>query len=192
MRIAVPILVLALGACASGPQAGAGYSDYHSYLKAREDQLTGTTQPSAGQPLSAAGGVPTSTPTDLSDEQNFEAVASRESIESDRARLEAQQSQYVAIAPQPLPGRMSVPTGPNIVSYALDTTNKPGEQVYRRVNPLRNLSHERACARFASADKAQEAFLAAGGPQRDSKNLDPDGDGFACEWNPAPFRLVAN
>jgi hypothetical protein len=37
-------------------------------------------------------------------------------------------------------------------------------------------------------DAAQEAFLAAGGPERDRNNLDPDGDGFACWWDPEPFR----
>ena len=35
---------------------------------------------------------------------------------------------------------------------------------------------------------AAEAFLKAGGPQRDSKKLDPDGDGFACGFDPTPFQ----
>ena len=39
-------------------------------------------------------------------------------------------------------------------------------------------------------DVAQEAFLAQGGPQSDRKGLDPDGDGFACDWDPRPFRAA--
>jgi hypothetical protein len=30
--------------------------------------------------------------------------------------------------------------------------------------------------------------LANGGPERDKEGLDPDGDGFACGWDPRPFR----
>ena len=37
---------------------------------------------------------------------------------------------------------------------------------------------------------AQEAFLKAGGPERDRYGLDPDGDGFACRWDPTPFRAA--
>ena len=38
------------------------------------------------------------------------------------------------------------------------------------------------------ADQAQSAFLDSGGPEKDRKGLDPDGDGFACGWDPTPFR----
>ncbi len=123
----------------------------------------------------------------VSDEQSFDAVAARETIESDRERLERQRAQYVSIAPQPVPQR-SGPSGPNIVEYALRSTNRVGEPVYRRSNPLRAQLWERACARFATQDQAQEEFLRRGGPERDRGNLDPDGDGFACWWDPAPFR----
>ena len=34
--------------------------------------------------------------------------------------------------------------------------------------------------------------LERGGPQRDRLGVDPDGDGFACSWNPTPFRAVQN
>jgi len=81
-----------------------------------------------------------------------------------------------------------VASGPNIVEYALSTTHRVGAQRYRRSNPLRWQIWERNCAQFASQDAAQEAFLAAGGPDRDRGNLDPDGDGFACWWDPEPFR----
>lgn len=125
----------------------------------------------------------------ISDEQDFSVVSERESIESDRERLQAQRQTYEVIAPTALPQR-SGSGGPNIVEYALGTTNLPGQPVYRR-SSLRGGS-ERACAQFASPDLAQEAFLKAGGPDRDRKNLDPDGDGFACGWDPRPFRLAKN
>ena len=43
----------------------------------------------------------------------------------------------------------------------------------------------RSCSEFASPAAAQKVFLAAGGPERDSYGLDPDGDGFACGWGEA-------
>ena len=47
-----------------------------------------------------------------------------------------------------------------------------------------------ACRRFSNADEAQRAFLANGGPQTDRGGLDPDGDGFACSWDPTPYRQL--
>lgn len=123
----------------------------------------------------------------ISDEQSFEAVSERETIESDRERLERLRSQYEVIAPTALPTR-SGNSGPNIVEYALATTNRVGEVIYRRVNPLRESASVRNCAAFPSPDLAQVDFLSRGGPERDGRSLDPDGDGFACGWDPVPFR----
>ena len=81
--------------------------------------------------------------------------------------------------------------GPNLFAYALSTTHNVGQERYTRSNPLRWRRWERACAQFRTQDEAQEAFLAAGGPERDPNHLDPDGDGFACWWDPAPFREAA-
>lgn len=148
----------------------------------------------AGAPLDATGGTITAAPLTaannpgISDEQSFDAVSERRSIESDAARLEQQRAARVEIAPQAVPQRPSGSGGSNIVAYALGTTNVPGEVIYNRV-----LGNDRraqaACARFTSPDLAQEAFLDAGGPQRDRRGLDPDGDGFACQWDPRPYRL---
>lgn len=88
---------------------------------------------------------------------------------------------------QPLP--MPEGDGPNVVKFALSTSHAKGTPVYER-SSLKLSSPAGACARFASSDKAQEAFLEAGGPERDRKGLDPDGDGFACDWDPAPFRAA--
>jgi len=82
-------------------------------------------------------------------------------------------------------------SGPNLFAYALSTRHNVGEQRYNRSNPLRWRRFERACAQYRTQDEAQEAFLAAGGPERDPNHLDPDGDGFACWWDPEPFRQAA-
>ena len=176
-RFGIPALVLAsLTACSPevpDSAAGVGFGDYGSYQAAREQQLQGA--PAPNNPA-------------LSDEQDFSAVTARETIESDRERLAELRQQYEVIEPTALPDH-APSTGPNIVEYALNTTNRVGESIYRR-SALKLKSSQRACARYASPDLAQLAFLAAGGPTRDRKNLDPDGDGFACAWDPTPFRLA--
>ena len=127
--------------------------------------------------------------TGISDEQDFSAVSARETIQSDAERIARNRSQYEQIQPTDLPQRPS-DTGPNIVAYALATTHGVGQPQYQRggfgSNP------ERACAKFPSPDLAQQAFLERGGPDRDRLGVDPDGDGFACAWDPRPFRAGQN
>jgi hypothetical protein len=123
----------------------------------------------------------------ISDENNFAAVEGRRDIESDAARLEANRQQYTVIEPTALPKRTSA-GGPNIVSYAIQSNNPVGVKLYTRIGLKTKARHERNCAKYPSADQAQAAFLAKGGPQRDRMGLDPDGDGFACTWDPTPFR----
>jgi hypothetical protein len=122
----------------------------------------------------------------ISQENNFEEVSELRSIESDAAAIARNRAQYVVIQPTELP-RRSGDGGPNIVEFALRTTNPKGVSLYRR-SSLSFQNHERNCAQYASADQAQIEFLARGGPQRDRLSLDPDGDGFACSWDPRPFR----
>ncbi|WP_422072224.1 hypothetical protein [Tranquillimonas rosea] len=140
----------------------------------------GATAPAAGQ------SVDTNNPG-ISDEQDFSAVSDRETIESDRERLEAQREAYRVIQPTALPTRNGA-QGPNIVAYALQTSNAVGERVYRRSGFRAEAKFNNSCAQYASSDLAQEAFLANGGPERDRAGMDPDGDGFACYWDPTPFR----
>ena len=92
----------------------------------------------------------------ISDENDFEAVKSRATIQSDKARIERTKALYT---------------------------------VYKR-SGLKFNSPDAACQRYGSDMEAQEQFLAAGGPERDRKGIDPDGDGFACGFNPAPFRAA--
>ncbi|WP_261193379.1 hypothetical protein [Pseudoruegeria sp. SHC-113] len=79
---------------------------------------------------------------------------------------------------------------PNIVAYALNTTNAVGQPAYVRDGGVSAEKLQRNCAKYGTSDQAQAAFLAAGGPQKDRHDIDPDGDGFACGWNPAPFRAA--
>lgn len=126
----------------------------------------------------------------ISDEQDFAAVSARETIESDAERLARARSQYTVVQPTAVPQRPGGGTGPSIVEFALQTTHAPGTPVYRR-NGLRLNSDPLAnCGRYASADLAQEDFLTRGGPERDPRGIDPDGDGFACGWDPRPFRAA--
>ncbi len=126
---------------------------------------------------------------EISDEQNFDAVSSRETIESDADRLQRQRDSFEVATPQAIPERPS-DSGPNIVAYALQTTNQVGQPVYRRSGTVSDTKYLRACAQYSSSDQAQEAFLNSGGPKNDRRGLDPDGDGFACFWDPAPFRTA--
>lgn len=127
----------------------------------------------------------------ISEENNFDAVANTRSIEGDAALIAQNRARYQVIAPEALPTRPGT-NAPNIVAYALQTTNPKGAPIYRRSSFASENRNLRNCAAFTSADLAQEEFLANGGPERDRQNLDPDGDGFACGWDPAPFRAVRN
>ncbi len=126
----------------------------------------------------------------ISDENSFDAVSSRESIESDAARIAANRQQYEVIQPTALPTRAGNDQ-PNVVQYALQTSHPRGTRVHRRLNIASASKYQRNCAQYASADEAQIDFLSFGGPERDRKGLDPDGDGYACGWDPAPFRRVS-
>ncbi|PTX54139.1 hypothetical protein C8N43_2946 [Litoreibacter ponti] len=127
----------------------------------------------------------------ISDEQDFQAVSSRQSIESDAARRQAQSAQYKVIEPTAVPRRPGAKT-PTPIEFALETRHPVGQKVYRR-SPFGAGKAAQACASYGSSELAQDAFLKAGGPSKDKLGVDPDGDGYACGWNPAKYRsLVRN
>ena len=142
-----------------------------------------------GAPL-AGTGMLANNPS-ISDEQNFDAVSSRETIESDRDRLQRQRDALEVASPEAVPERPRG-TGPNIVAYALSTSNQVGQKIYKRSGGFNEDRYRRACENHGSSDQAQAAFLESGGPVRDRNGLDPDGDGFACRWDPTPFRNARN
>jgi hypothetical protein len=216
MRRFALLSLVALAACqqSAPPSSGVGFSDYGSYQMAqleRDRVLTGQAPlipaagaapvagvPVAGAPLSAIPAAPVATTAvatpardnpGISDEQNFEAVSARETIESDAERLARLSAEYQVVQPEALPERQG-DTGPNIVAFALQTTNAVGQPVYRRSGFRADARFQSACARYTSADEAQRAFLERGGPEDDRMGVDPDGDGFACYWDPTPFRAA--
>ncbi len=148
---------------------------------------SGTTAPAATPAAPAALG---SNP-DISDEQSFSAVSSRESIESDAERRARQAAAYQLMEVTDLPDRNGN-LGPNIVQYALQAPNDLGEPVFDRSGFNAQSRFERNCAKYRTPDDAQRDFISRGGPQRDRLGLDPDGDGFACGWDPQAFRSIAS
>lgn len=129
------------------------------------------------------------TATGISAENDFSAVSEQRTIESDAARIARNRQQYKVIEPGALPTR-SGSSEPNIVAYALQTRHPRGTALYNRSRLNAEARFRRNCAAYASPDQAQTDFLSRGGPERDRLGLDPDGDGYACAWDPAPFRLV--
>lgn len=144
-------------------------------------------------PVEASPGNPVpqvvSNAAGISSENDFDAVSSQRDIAADAALIARNRAQYQVVQPTELPSRQGS-EGPNIVAYALNTTNPVGTPLYTRSSFRAEAKYERACASYTSADLAQEAFLAQGGPERDRAGMDPDGDGFACTWDPAPFRAA--
>ena len=126
----------------------------------------------------------------ISDEQSFDAVSGRETIESDAQRRAAQAAAREQVEPTAVPDR-PVNSGPNIVEYAINAPNVKGQEWYSRSIFATQGRYQRNCAQYATPDDAQRDFLARGGPERDRLALDPDGDGFACGWDPAPFKRAA-
>jgi hypothetical protein len=207
-KTALIVAALALAGCApalpdSNPEARATgfdrYSNYDGYRADREAALAGEApapppqSPPAAAVLPPAGAVETTAlppqDTAISDEQSFDAVAERETIESDAERVAALAAAYEEVKPAPVPQRTG-DEGPNIVAYALATSHPVGTEMHRRNPLLRGRNYERNCAGYVTPDLAQEAFLKTGGPQRDRLGLDPDGDGYACAWDPTPFRRI--
>ncbi len=125
----------------------------------------------------------------ISNENNFDAVSGQRSIGDDAARIAANRAQYQVVQPEALPDRAE--SGPNIVAYALQSDHERGTQVYRRIGLNKAAKYARACGEYSHPDRAQIAFLEAGGPEKDRNGMDPDGDGFACDWDPTPFRRAA-
>lgn len=153
----------------------------------------------AGAPQTTEDGIVHASPSNpaptvvtnagISDENDFEAVGARRSIEDDAQRLQANRQNYQVIAPTALPERTE--TAPNVVQYALSTRHPVGTKLFRRLGLNTKARYEKACAAFPSSGEAQAAFLAKGGPKRDRLGVDPDGDGYACDWNPEIYRKAA-
>ena len=70
----------------------------------------------------------------------------------------------------------------DLIEYSASQNQAIGEQKYLR--PAIWYENGSNCHEYSIPEIAQMAFLSLGGPQRDTLLLDPDGDGFACDWVP--------
>ncbi|WP_226549482.1 hypothetical protein [Celeribacter naphthalenivorans] len=221
MRLTVALISLAaLAACETpvpNSGAGVGFGSYADYQANREAQLIAggegsgagrtassldtqaiSAEASAAIDAAEAGSAAPTGPAPsavtnavgISSENDFSAVSSERSIEEDAALVAANKEAYVTIQPTALPSRPNSDAG-IIVEFALSTTNSVGQALYSRLIPGAESRAARNCAKYPSPDLAQEYFLKNGGPEKNPQGLDPDGDGFACSWDPAPFRLAA-
>lgn len=155
-------------------------------IAAQTAAVLASTAPATGGATLGSPEVVT-TESGLSAENDFSAVAETRTIESDAALIATNRAQYEVVQPTAVPDRDGA-TQPNIVSYALSTSHPVGTRVYSRSGINLDGRAERACRNFSSADLAQIEFLSRGGPERDRAGLDPDGDGYACNWDPSRFR----
>ncbi|MEM9710550.1 MAG: hypothetical protein AAF871_17415 [Pseudomonadota bacterium] len=204
MRYFSLLTALALAACAPDvPQdtaSGVGFGTPDEAGRAAPDPIiTGTlsddpfaiSTETIGDDAPVTAARPTLNNPEISDEQDFDAVSGRETIESDAARLERIRQEYRVIDPKPVPTRTEDGGEANIVAFALETRHPVGQKVYSRFGSGPSEERfNRLCASYGSNDAAQRAFLEMGGPERDRRGLDPDGDGYACRWDPAPFRTA--
>ena len=67
---------------------------------------------------------------------------------------------------------------------------KKGKRSYTRLS-FSIYDNWNECSKFKTKDEAQRNFLKNGGPYKDRFNLDPDGDGFACDWDPDIYRELS-
>ncbi len=124
----------------------------------------------------------------VSDEQDFASVVQRETIESDSQRIKENEENLLIYDPIDHPEKAGQS---DVVSFALNTKHTPGTVLFRRNTLFFNRDqYLERCNAYIDSEAAQQAFLDAGGPEEDDLKLDPDGDGFACSWNPVKYRLV--
>ena len=218
MLFFAPLALVACGPTVPESGPGVGFGDYNQYNAQREASLTGAPTVAAGaQPImgggvtgGAIGAAPLgSAPAAAAPATGFSTDRIGAAINAASgsptpanpamgaplsalpASPAAPSMAPAAPAPGPAIPANQLPTrageGPNLVQYAISTTNPVGQQAYDR-SSLQLRDPAKVCQSYGSADKAQAAFLDAGGPEKDRKGLDPDGDGFACGWDPTPFR----
>lgn len=206
MRVRVIWLCGLLAACASGavtvpegagvyevPQAGtastAGGGDFTTTIEGALAEPTAdglpAHYPGAKLPPSADGTGPALDDDRINlmqwtlEQQKIDAAVAQQQLDAARSRL-------VVVQPGQLPDRVD---GVNVALYAQQSTNALGQRTFDRTVGAR-VAGVGACGRYRDPDAAQRAFLGAGGPQSDRLGLDPDGDGFACSFDPAPYRAL--
>ena len=105
-----------------------------------------------------------------------QAAKRREELKAGRVVLEANSKEKI--------GAKSV----NLAVFARSVSNKVGEKVYFR--NILSTDLKSSCKKFSNKNEAQIFFLKNGGPKNDYHNIDEDGDGFACKWDPEIYRKI--
>ena len=105
-----------------------------------------------------------------------QAAKRREELKAGRVVLEATRKEKIK--------RQSV----NLAVFARSVSNKLGEKIYYR--NFISSGGASGCKKFFNKNAAQIFFLENGGPKNDFYNMDVDGDGFACKWDPAIYRKI--
>ncbi len=178
--------VLALAGCAENTGWNPNYSaiqngtSYAKYSREREAALHGRTAIPRTIPIQLPAQAPTAadiagTPVTTTRTVAVTTTTTRPSGTAPAANMPVTTS-------GPYPG-----STPVLVRYAHQEQQDPGSTVYRRTGGS-VMAAQRSCTGYASADIAQRAFIAAGGPILDPRGMDPDGDGFVCGWDPRPVR----
>lgn len=192
MRQIAILLLGGLAACTSGDitvptdpvfrqvqttsASSSGSGDFASTI---ETALADPSEPGAA-PLPQAG-----TPLD-DDHLNLTLYTiEQQKIDARIAERELAEARSRLVVVQPTSGSVPQGSSVNVTLYAQQSTNQVGQRIYQRRAGVGG-----GCGRYASADAAQRAFLEAGGPTSDPRGLDPDGDGFACDFDPAPYRAL--
>ncbi|MTH64921.1 hypothetical protein [Paracoccus shanxieyensis] len=166
--------VLALAACGENAGWNPNYSamhngsDYAQYWQQREAALHGR------------GGVPQTIPVQLPAQAPQVVQPGRKVVPATVAVVPANAQPVTAGGPYP-------GSTPVLVRYARQERQNPGTSAYTRTGGS-VVSAASQCSRYSSADHAQRAFIAAGGPILDPRGMDPDGDGYVCGWDPRPLR----
>lgn len=177
MRNVVILAVLALAACNENSGWNPNYSAMHNgtpyaqYLQAREVALQGKGPVPKVIPLQLPAEAPTA--------EDIAGIPLKRAPGTVTVRA-------AAAAPVAKPGPYAGST-PVLVRYAHQESQDPGTRIYQRSAGSVDAA-ARACRSYATAEAAQTAFIAAGGPVIDPRGLDPDGDGYVCGWDPRPYR----
>lgn len=197
MRIVAVLMCAALAGCTSSVVSvpddanvtevplSATASSYGDANLAGEPHPEGPMIPPVGVGAPSADGTGTALDQDRINLMQWTLEQQKIDAAKAQADLDDARRQLVVFQPTNVPSE----NGVNVALYAKQSTNQVGQKVYDRSFGAR-LSSAGACSRYRSDDDAQRAFLAAGGPDRDPNGLDPDGDGFACNWDPAPYRAL--
>lgn len=196
MRIVAVLMCAALAGCTSGAVTVPDANVTEVPLSASastwgSSDLSGAPHPEGPMIPPVGAGAPSSDGTGSALDQDrinlMQWTLEQQKIDAAKAQADLDDAKRQLVVYQPT----NVPTdnGVNVALYAKQSTNQVGQKVYDRSFGGR-VAGMGACSRYRSPDDAQRAFLTAGGPDRDPNGLDPDGDGFACDWDPAPYRAL--